>query len=77
MARVTYVTDTGGDWAALYIDGVLAKGVEQNHSLDMRSVIEALCKVGPSVYEHFEVDCEEFGGLPERLGDIPRDKRIA
>lgn len=78
MSKLTYVTDEGGDWAALYIDGKLAEDVEQNHSLNTGDVIEAIAKRFNAEYEHFETDSEwqeKQGWLPDDLNNIPADAR--
>lgn len=81
--HVTYVTEIGGDWAALYLNGA-DSGVEQNHSLDLRHVLEAL--VGKTVVSvaHLEVDSEEamaewmgVRGFPYNLSEIPQEARTS
>ncbi len=76
--RVTYVTVESGDWAALYIDGKLADGVEQNHSLDVDSAIYAVVKACGGEYEHFEVTdewSETQGLMPETADEIPAEAK--
>lgn len=82
MAALTYVTDTGGDWAALYINGTLAEGVQQNHSLDLYGLLEGLVGTTIDSVGHFEADMEEgmadwLGdrGFPYNLNEIPQEAR--
>lgn len=70
---------TVDDWAALYIGDTLASGVEQNHSLDLRAVLEAVTQEGCNGFDSFEVTedyAEEIGRFPENLADIPEHVRI-
>lgn len=55
MAKVTVVFDEGGDWEALYVDGIL---VDETHSLSIQRVLDTL--VGKTVddVEYFEFDFE-------------------
>jgi hypothetical protein len=80
--HLTYVTDSDGDWAALYFNGCDVL-IEQNHSLDLRAVLEALIGTTVASVTHFEVDSEEgmaewMGGrgYPLYLSDIPQEARI-
>jgi hypothetical protein len=69
--KVIYVKDEGGDWAGLYIDGELD---DQNHSLDVGMVLEALYDRGLIEYESYIVPEEawdELGHLPDEFEDIP------
>ncbi len=82
MSALTYVTETGGDWEALYIDG-RDDGPCQNHSLDTFALLQALEGKSVDTVEHLEVDCEEGEaewmtgeGFPYYLSDIPKEARI-
>ena len=89
MIHVTLASSSDGDWKAVYINGRLAEGVEQNHSLQMHDVINAVLDAaqrfgGVDNYSitHIEADMEEgmaawLGdrGFPEYLGQIPQEAR--
>jgi len=64
MKQVAYITDASGDWEGIYIDGKL---VEEGHSLDPRTVLEA----ADVPFTHRETDLKELGSLPENLEDVP------
>lgn len=69
--KVNYVHDEGGDWAGLYIDGEL---IDENHSLYVGHVLEALESRGLIEYEGFEVNGDwmlDNGRLPEEFSEIP------
>ncbi len=78
--HLTYVTDD--DWAALYINGV-DRGPQQNHSLHLGDVLEALIGGRVVSVDHLEVDSNDGNadwlggrGFPEFLSDIPKEARI-
>jgi len=74
--NITYVTDEGGDWAGLYVDGKL---VDQNHSLDVGMVFADLARLGYNLeYSYFEIKetaWDSLGHLPEALDEIPEDAK--
>lgn len=79
MTKITYVTDAGGDWEGLYIDGRIADGVEQNHSLSLFDILDVLAKKFGAEFEHYE--CAEqwmhdAGHFPDDLDDIPDDAKV-
>ncbi len=62
------------DWEALYIDGDAS---QQNHSLDVDALLEALASYGVIEYESYIVDQDwlyDQGWLPEEFSDIPEGK---
>ena len=66
MARVSFVSDRGGDWMAMYIDGQL---VDETHMLDAYRIITPLVGKHITTLEFFESDFEEFGRGYETLDE--------
>lgn len=78
---LTYVTDTNGDWAALYINGA-DTGPSQNHSLDTADLLRLLVGTTVLSVKHMEVDSKDGEaewmsgrGFPHYLSDIPKEAR--
>lgn len=59
------------DWAGLYIDGVLAEGVEQTHRLNPWTALEAVAKRGGLTFEVLELENLQ-GWLPDNLSEVER-----
>lgn len=74
--HVTLVRGDGGDWEGLYRNGILS---DQNHSLDLRAVLESLANQGSIHFAYIRVDqdwLEGELGLPYNLNEIPQEVRI-
>lgn len=75
MSRLTYVTNTEGDWEAIYIDGKLNY---EGHSIPayVWFNLTGIC----SDRNQFEVKSEyledEGGTFPINFSDIPEDKFV-
>lgn len=63
MKNIVHVSDVGGEWEGIYVDGTL---VDEGHSLDPRQVLEAL----GIEFEHRETDMTEISHLPENLEEL-------
>ncbi len=76
MNEIKLVTNTDGDYEALYLNGLI---VSQNHSVPKHELNQTFMENQPYNYETFEVSAEwleEEGGLyPNKLIDIPDDAR--
>lgn len=58
------------DWTVLYSDG---RKVMENHSLDIRDVLEAVgadCEVKHPT-DAYDIEVSEQGSTPDALADIP------
>ena len=75
MRTLTYVTNTGGDWEAIYIDGKLH---HEGHSIPayVWFAMTGVC----SDRSEFEVNSEwledQGGKFPDNFEDIPKEKFV-
>lgn len=67
LMRVDLVYDQNGDWAALYVDGVLRF---QGHSIRDDDWKTVLTELGVQVNDYAEASFEDGAGAPDRLEDL-------
>lgn len=69
MVKVTLVSDEGGDWEGLYVDGEL---LTENHSLSAWHILSELSQVFGFEFKSYEANGEwmyDVGHFPSQLDE--------